>query len=78
MTTTEPKTPAMEDPRGPLGQALTEEFFRARGIDPAALHTTLPEAEAKRVLTEASIYASTKLAEIEARAHFVHEINRDE
>ena len=77
MTTTEPETPAMEDPREPLGQALIEEFFRARGIDPAALHA-LPEAEAKRVLTEASIYASTKLAEIEARAHFVHEINRDE
>ena len=77
MTMKEPDIPAMADPGVALGQALIEEFFRARDIDPAALHS-LPEAEAKRVLTEASIYASTKLAEIEARAHFVHEIHRDE
>jgi hypothetical protein len=77
MTMKEPDTPAMEDPGGALGEALIEEFFRARGIDPAALHT-LPEAELKRVLTEASIYASTKLAEIEARAHFVHGIHGNE
>ena len=77
MTTKEPDIPAMEDPEGRLGQALIEEFFRARNIDPAALHA-LPEAEAKRVLTEASVYASTKLAEIEARAHFVHEIHGNE
>jgi hypothetical protein len=68
--------PAMEDPGGSLGQALVEEYFRARGIDPAALHA-LPEVEARRLLTEASVYASTKLAEIEARAHFVQEIHSD-
>ena len=67
----------MEDPGGSLGQALLEEYFRARSIDPAAL-LALPEVEAQRLLTEASVYASTKLAEIEARAHFVQEIHRDE
>ena len=77
MTTKEPETRAMEDPEGRLGEALIEEFFLARGIDPAALQA-LPGAQAQRLLTEASVYASTKLAEVEARAHFVHEIHRHE
>ena len=77
MTTKEHDTRAMEDPGGRLGQALIEEFFLGRGIDPAALDA-LPEAQARRLLTEASVYASTRLAEVEARAHFVHEIHRDE
>ena len=51
-----------------------EEFLWARGLDSSALHA-LPEDEAKRVLTEASVYAAAKLAEVEARAHFVHEIH---
>jgi hypothetical protein len=29
-------------------------------------------------MTEASVYASSRLAEIEARAHFVHEIHSKE
>jgi hypothetical protein len=74
MTTNEPGARAMEDPEGQLETALIEEFFRARGLDSAALRA-LPEVEAKRVLTEASVYAAAKLAEIEARAHFVHEIH---
>ena len=77
MTKRAPDIPAMEHSGGSLEQALLEEYFRARGIDPAALHA-LPEVEAQRLLTEASVYASTKLAEIEARAHFIHEIHSDE
>jgi hypothetical protein len=67
----------MEDPEGRLEQALIEEFLRARGLDSSALHA-LPADEAKRVLTDASVYAAGKLAEVETRAHFVHEIHRDE
>ena len=65
---------AMQDPEGPLETALIEEFLRTRGVDPAALRA-LSAVEARRVLTEASVYAVAKLAEIEARAHFVHEIH---
>lgn len=67
----------MEDPEGQLERALIDEFLRARGLDSAALHA-LPDDQAKRVLTEASVYAATKLAEVEARAHFVHEIRNHE
>jgi hypothetical protein len=66
-----------EDPEGRLEQALIDQFLNARGLDAAAVRA-LPVAEAKRVLTEASTYAASKLAEIEARAHFVHQIRGDE
>ncbi len=67
----------MEDPEGHLETALIKEFLLANGLDEKALHE-LPEDEVKRVLTEASVYAADKLAEVEARAHFVHEIHRQE
>jgi len=77
MTAKEPDARAMEDPEGQLENALIDEFLRARGLDSGALHA-LPEDEAKRVLTEASVYAATKLAGIEARARFVREIHSEE
>jgi hypothetical protein len=76
MTAKEPDARAMEDPEGHLEDALIEEFLRARGIDAGALHV-LPEVDAKRLLTEASAYATSKLAEVAARAHFVHEIHSE-
>ena len=77
MTTKEPNARAMEDPEGQLEKALIEEFLRARGLDSSALRA-LPEDEAKRVLTEASVYAAAKLAEVEARARFVHNIHSED
>jgi hypothetical protein len=68
---------AMEDPEGRLESALIQEYLQARGYDARALHA-LSEEEAKRVMKDASLYAAMKLAEVEARAHFVHEIHRDE
>jgi hypothetical protein len=77
MTAKEPDARALEDPEGQLEKALIEEFLRARGLDSSAVHA-LPADEAKRVLTEASVYAATKLAEVESRARFVHQIHGDE
>jgi hypothetical protein len=68
---------AMEDPEGRLEAAFIEEYLQARGYDAQALRA-LTEEEAKRVMKDASMYAAMKLAEVEARAHFVHEIHRDE
>ena len=73
----EPNARAMEDPEGQLEKALIQEFLRTRGLDSNAL-AALPDDEAKRVLTEASVYASAKLAEVEARAHFVQEIHSED
>lgn len=66
-----------QDPEGQLGQALIDEFLRARGHDARSVRA-LPAEEGTRLLKEASAYASAKLTEIEARAHFVHEIHGGE
>ena len=66
----------MEDPEGRLETALIEEFLRGRGMDASALHA-LPAEEKRHVLAEASAYAAAKLAEVQSRAHFVHELHGD-
>lgn len=77
MTAREPDVDPARDPEGRLEQALIDEFLGARGLDAAAVRA-LPAEEAKRVMIEASAYATSKLAEVAARAHFVHEIHGDE
>ena len=66
----------MQDPEGPLERALIDEFLRTRGHDLQSVDA-LPELGRIRLQRQASIYAATKLAEIEARAHFVHELHGD-
>lgn len=74
MTTRDPDARAMEDPEGRLEQAFIDEFLRSRGLDQASVHRLPPE-EARRILAEASSYATSRLAEIEARAHYVHQLH---
>lgn len=66
----------MTAPLGDLERALIDEYLRAHGFDADRLRE-LPKAELKRVLTDASVYAATRLAEVESRAHYVHEIHRE-
>jgi hypothetical protein len=77
LTMKERDVDAIEDPEAQLENALIEGFLHARGFDRAALRA-LPADEARRVLTEASMYASAKMAEIESRARFVHKIHGQE
>jgi hypothetical protein len=57
-----------------LERVFLEAFLRARGH---TLHSVqaLPADEARQLLTEASIYASAHLAEVEIRAHFLDELH---
>jgi hypothetical protein len=64
----------VQAPLGQLEQALIDEFVRGRGYDPLTL-TELPAEQRKTLLKEASVYASGKLAEVEARSHFLDEIH---
>jgi hypothetical protein len=64
------------DPNAGLERALIEEFIRTRGYDPAKLHD-LPEELRRRVQSDASTHAAARLAEMEARAHYVHELHGD-
>jgi len=71
----EPESP-ITDPTAVLERALIEDFIRARGFDPARLRD-LPEDQRVRLQCEASAHAAVRLAEMEARAHYVHELHGD-
>ncbi len=74
MNTERPDTPIPVDPDAQLEQAFIAEYLRSQGYDPHCLHE-LPEDLVKQLMTEASVYASARLTEIEARARFVHEVH---
>ena len=57
-----------------LEQSLIDDFIRRRGYDPAHLGV-LPAADRDALLRHAATHAATRLAEVEARAHYVHEIH---
>ena len=63
------------DPHGPLEDALIGEFLAERGHTLQSVDT-LPPAERQELLRRASSYATLRLAEIEARAHFVDDLER--
>lgn len=66
--------PLMEDMHAILEKTLIETYLKGKGYTLEDLKK-LPEAEAKRLMAEASVYASGKLAELEERAHFVQELH---
>jgi hypothetical protein len=72
----ESKTPRLEPPLGQLERALIDEYVRRQGYDPAHL-ADLPEAERLQLLTDASVYASGRLVEVEARSRYLDEIHDD-
>jgi len=69
-----PDQPIADRAHAEMEQGFIRAYLREKGYTPEALHT-LPEKEAKRLMMEASLYASAKLAEIESRAQFSHELH---
>ncbi len=67
-------TKQMDEPKVAMEKALIEEYLVSQGYSLEKLHE-LPERVAKQLMKEASKYASLKLEEIQARAHFVEEIH---
>jgi hypothetical protein len=72
--TIDPDRPKMADPNADLERALIEEFIRTSGYDPARL-SDLSEEQRRMVQRQAAAYAAARLAEMEARAHYVHELH---
>jgi len=68
------QAPTVDAPFARLERALIDEILRARGYDPRNL-SGLSEHEREMLLRDASIEASTRLAEVESRFHFVHELH---
>jgi hypothetical protein len=67
----------LQAPLEQLERALIDEFLQARGLDASAL-AALPERERELLLKEASVNASGRLAEVESRSHFVHDLAHPE
>ena len=65
---------ALEDPQRQLEQAFIDEFLRMRGYEPAKLEA-LSLHERELLMKQASAWASGKLAEVDARACFAHEMH---
>ena len=73
MSTDPPKTHVLA-PLAELERALIDTFIHARGFDARTL-AALPGPEREALLRDASVHASVKLAEIEARSQYLHEIH---
>ena len=69
--------PARADQTARLEQALITEFLERLGLTGAKLDA-MPESDAHAILKQASAYASARLAEVESRAHYVHELHHNE
>ena len=69
--------PPTDDHEAKLERALVDEFLRQQGRtreDVAAL----PDTQRVAIWREARLYASARLAEIEARAHYVEDLHKHE
>lgn len=67
-------TSAARDPNALLEKTFIKEYLQSQGYTLKDL-LVLSEEQVKKLMTEASLYASCKLMEMEARAHFVDEIH---
>lgn len=64
----------LQDPHAELESALIDAFLHERGYDQNALRARHDD-ESHAILTEASQYASQRLAEVDCKAHYVHGIH---
>ena len=64
----------LEDKQAELARSFIEERLHSQGYSLKTI-CELPAEEAKRMMIDASIYASVKLAEVEDKAHFVRSIH---
>lgn len=70
------KTEPIEDRSAFLEKALIEEYLHEKGYALEDLKK-LPADVAEQLMKEASQYASLKMEEVEARAHFIKELHDD-
>ena len=70
------KTEPFEDRNASLETTLIEEYLREKGYSMEDFKK-LPVDVAEQLMKEASQYASLKLEEVEARAHFIKGLHDD-
>ena len=69
----DPEQPQLADPLAPLERELIAAYVAGAGYDIEALATSTDDS-AREVLKRASLYASDRLAEVEARSHYLHSL----
>jgi hypothetical protein len=69
--------PPIDDREAKLERALIDEFLAQAGRSREDLDQ-LPEIDRAALLAKARAYASGRLAEIDARAHYVHELHHEQ
>jgi hypothetical protein len=74
VTIIDPTKTHLEEPLAQLERQLISAYLAGAGHDLDALRER-DDAEARKLLAEASRYASGKLSEVEARSHFVRELH---
>ena len=74
MRTTPDGRPPLEEPHSELERQLITTYLAQAGHSYHAL-VERTDQEARRLLTDAALYASQRLGEIEARSHYVHELH---
>ena len=65
---------ALADPQARLERALIEQYLQERGCSLSTMHAK-SAGEQRALLSQASLYAAGRLAEIDARAAYIHEIH---
>ncbi len=64
----------VHDPEAALERAFIEEYLLAHGTRTALLHT-LPPDVAEQLFADACAVAAVRLAEVAARAHYIHQLH---
>jgi hypothetical protein len=64
----------LEDPQAQLERALIDEFLYQHGCNLTTVDLK-PPGERRNLLRQAFLYAATRLAEIDARAAYVHDLH---
>jgi hypothetical protein len=77
MTTSMDERAPIEEPLAQLERQLIAAYVAGAGQDLAGLRSRHDD-DARRLLAEASRYASEKLSEIEARSHYLHVLRGQE
>ena len=63
-----------EESSAALERQLIRDYVTSAGHDLGSLLARHDD-EAKKILTEASSYATARLAEVESRAHYIHNLH---
>lgn len=74
MTTDDHEGPPIEEPLAALERRLIVDYLQRAGYSIEDLHAR-DDAEARRILAEASRHATAKLTEVESRAHLLKELH---